>query len=70
MPFRCLTMTSGLTPLRSARETSRPMASLWAEAQPPALPMELKSSKGTPCSSSLIVTYIFPQPVMMERVVP
>ena len=45
------------------------MASVEAEAHPPALPMLAKISRG-PKSSSLTVTYRLPQPVTFSRVSP
>src|SRR3990170_4458821 len=49
---------------------SLPMASVWAAAQPPALPRVAKASKGWPVSSSLRATNRSPQPVRTDDVVP
>ncbi len=48
MPISCFTAWRAWTPERQARETRRPIASHWLAAQPPALPMVVKSSK-RPC---------------------
>ena len=55
MPTSCLTVWRAWTPLRQDMEMRRPRASHCEEAQPPALPMVVKSSK-RPFSSSLMVT--------------
>src|SRR5208337_4979897 len=70
MPFNCCTISSGSTFDLREREISRPIASAWLEAQPPALPILVNTSKGLPFSSSLIVTYRLPHPVLSSHVHP
>ena len=57
-------------PLLRARDAILPIASHWDAAQPPAFPICVNISNGLPSSSSLIVTYRFPQPVFTFLVAP
>src|SRR4030042_2627383 len=56
IPFNCLVMDSTSTPALNATETSLPIASSWADAQPPVLPRVQKTSYNDPCSSVFTVT--------------
>src|SRR4030042_3862913 len=56
MPFSCFWMDSTSTPDLNATETSLPIASSWADAQPPVLPRVQKTSYNDPCSSVFTVT--------------
>ena len=55
IPRRCLVIASGSTPARRLTEIMRESASDWLDAQPPDLPICVKTSH-SPCSSALIVT--------------
>ena len=55
MPRSCLMIASGSTPARSDIEIIRESASDCDDAQPPDLPICVKTSH-SPCSSELIVT--------------
>src|SRR5674476_1297275 len=69
MPLSCSTISPVEAPFLRAREMSRPSASVLLEAQPPALPMLAKTSRG-PYSSSFMMTNSLPQPVSMRCVSP
>lgn len=56
MPRNCSKIALESMPERNAKDTNRPIASNWLAAQPPALPICVKISKGLPSSSLLIVT--------------